>query len=293
MPESFPLSLGEALRWLRTELDGPLRDEAEPLLLGVLGLGRNVLFSRPESPLTGADAARLREAVDRLRGGEPLAYVLGRQGFWSFELEVGPAVLIPRPDTEVLVQGALQRLPLDRAATVADLGTGSGAVALALAAERPQDRVLAVDCSLEALAVARRNAARHGLERIEFIAGDWLAPVNMQFDLIASNPPYLAEDDPHLGRDGLDREPRGALVSGADGLDAIRRLAVEARGALVPGGWLLLEHGWEQGQAVREVLHAAGFSDVLTLPDLAGRERVSGGRTGWKSARPNRARQQP
>lgn len=273
-PESTFATLAEALRWLRGvhAADPGL---AEPLLLGVLDLQRNVLFSRPETVLSAEQIDRVQSASSRLRAGEPLAYVLGRQGFWEFDLEVSPEVLIPRPDTEVLVRAALARLPRDRALQVADLGTGSGAVAMALAAERPDARVLALDRSLPALRIARRNARRYGLA-LDWLCADWLSPLNMSFDLIASNPPYLAESDPHLQRDGLDREPRSALVSGEEGLEAIRRISAQARQALRPGGWLLFEHGWEQAQAVREVLVSAGYDEPFTEPDLAGRDRVSG-----------------
>jgi release factor glutamine methyltransferase len=281
MPEtpdqSLPWTLAAALRWLRGLLPADLREEAEALLLGTLELPRSDLFSRPEAALDAAQIARLGAAAQRLASGEPLAYVLGRQGFWTFDLEVGPEVLIPRPDTESLVREALQRVPSDATLRLADLGTGSGALALALAAERPGCRVLAVDRSLAALRVARRNARRYRLENLDWLAADWLQPLNMQFDLIAANPPYLAEDDPHLLRDGLDREPRLALVSGPDGLQAIRDIIDQARGRLRPGAWLLLEHGWEQGAAVRELLRRGGYAEVFSARDLAERERVSGG----------------
>lgn len=281
MPESHadaPFdTLAAALRWLRAS--HPAEAElAEPLLLGVLGLQRNILFSRPETVLSKAQVDQLLSASARVRAGEPLAYVLGRQPFWEFDLEVGPAVLIPRPDTETLVRAVLQRFPVGRPGLLADLGTGSGAVALALASERPEARVLAVDRSFAALQVAQGNARRLGLTNLDWLAADWLSALNTQFDLIASNPPYLAEDDPHLQRDGLDREPRLALVSGADGLDAIRCIIAQAAARLHLDGWLLLEHGWEQGPAVRELLRGAGYAEVFTERDLADRERVSGGR---------------
>lgn len=281
MPETDadpPQSLGSALRWLRGRLPEQVRDQAEALLLGVLRLQRSVLFSRPETPLPAEDRILLRDAADRLADGEPLAYVLGRQGFWSFELAVGPEVLIPRPDSEVLVRMALQRLPPQQPHWLADLGTGSGALALALASERPQSRVLAVERSLAALRTARDNARRLGLCNLDWLAADWLSALRQPFDLIVSNPPYLAEDDPHLGRDGLDREPRQALVAGSDGLSAIRRIVHDAVPLLRAGGWLLLEHGWQQGAAVRQMLGLSGYAEVFSERDLGGRERVSGGR---------------
>lgn len=275
MPQPSPLSLAGALASLRSALPADAAGEAERLLLGVLDLPRSLLFSHPERAIGEHDARRLWSARDRLLAGEPLAYVIGQQGFWDFDLEVSPAVLIPRPDTEVLVRAALARLPAGCPLRIADLGTGSGAVAMALAAERPQARVLALDRSLAALRTARRNAQRYALA-LDWLCADWLSALDASFDLIASNPPYLAEHDPHLQRDGLDREPRSALVSGSDGLDAIRCIVTQSRSRLREGGWLLLEHGFDQGAAVRELLRQGGYEGVFTEPDLAGRERVSG-----------------
>lgn len=193
--------------------------------------------------------ARFEALLARRQAGEPVAYLLGRQGFWSLELEVSPATLIPRPETELLVELALARLPAGQSLRVADLGTGSGAIALALARERPQAHVVATDASAEALTVARRNAARLGLGRVEFRDGDWLVPLAQErFDLIASNPPYIEQDDPHLAQGDLRFEPPAALASGADGLDAIRVIVRDAGRHLHPGGWLLLEHGWNQAR---------------------------------------------
>ncbi|GAP66110.1 (protein release factor)-glutamineN5-methyltransferase [Mizugakiibacter sediminis] len=215
----------------------------------------------------------------RRLAGEPVAYLVGRRGFWSLELEVTPATLIPRAETERLVELALARLPADAAARVADLGTGSGAIALAIARERPRARVVATDASAEALAVARRNAARLGLGNVVFAQGDWCAALGeaRDFDLIVSNPPYIAAGDPHLGEGDLRFEPAAALASGADGLDAIRRIVRDARAHLRPGGGLLFEHGYRQGAAVRALLAAAGYREVFSARDLEGRERVSGG----------------
>src|SRR5690606_4258090 len=212
--------------------------------------------------------------------GEPVAYLTGRRGFWTLDLAVTPDTLIPRPETELLVEQALQRLGSEAEARVADLGTGSGAIALAIAAERPLARVAAVDRSAGALAVARANALAHGLEgRVEFLAGDWFAPLQgRRFDLVVSNPPYIAEGDPHLARGDLRYEPAPALASGPDGLDAIRTIVAAAPRHLLPGGWLLLEHGFDQGAAVRGLLEARGFAEVATVPDLEGRDRVSLGR---------------
>jgi len=214
--------------------------------------------------------------VQRRRDGEPVAYITGHRGFWTLDLEVTPATLIPRPETELLVELALARMTPK--ANVADLGTGSGAIALAMARECPTASVVATDASIDALAVAERNATKHGIRNVRFAHGDWLAPLaGERFDLIVSNPPYIEADDPHLGQGDLRFEPASALASGADGLDDIRRIVAQARDHLAPGGWLLMEHGWNQGAAVRAVLSAAGYRDVLTVQDLEQRDRVSGG----------------
>lgn len=251
--------------------------EADLLLGHVLGRGAAWLFAHGDADVAEAEAARFDALLARRRAGEPVAYLLGRRGFWTLDLEVTPATLIPRPETERLVELALERLPPEGA--VADLGTGSGAIALAIASERPRARVVATDASADALAVAARNAAAHGLAQVEFRRGDWLTPLaGERFDLIASNPPYIAEGDPHLARGDLVHEPPAALASGVDGLDAIRRIIAGAPAHLRPGGWLLLEHGFDQGAAVRGLLAASGFRDVVTERDLEGRDRVSLGR---------------
>ena len=208
-----------------------------------------------------------------------MAYLTGAQGFWTLDLAVTPATLIPRPETELLVELALARIPRDAATRIADLGTGSGAIALAIAKERPRAAVVATDASGAALDVARANANRNGIANVEFRHGDWLAPLEGEmFDLVASNPPYIAVGDPHLDAGDLRFEPPAALSSGTDGLDAIRRIVGDTPTHLHGDGWLLLEHGWDQGDAVRELLSAAGFVDVATERDLEGRDRVSLGR---------------
>ena len=257
------------------------RAEAEILLAHALGRSRAWLFAWPQFDPDASQLAAFERMVDARRCGEPVAYLTGRRGFWSLELEVSPAVLIPRPETELLVELALARVPPDAACAIADLGTGSGAIALALAHERPCVRVLATDASADALEVARRNAQRLGIANVAFARGDWCAALgNERFDLIVSNPPYIASGDPHLEEGDLRREPRAALASGDDGLDAIRRIVRAAPAHLRAGAWLLLEHGSEQGAAVRELLRSVGSADVVTHGDLAGRERVSGGRIG-------------
>ncbi|WP_027484501.1 peptide chain release factor N(5)-glutamine methyltransferase [Rhodanobacter sp. OR87] len=254
------------------------RADAELLLLHVLQQSRSWLFTHADDVPDMDVQTTYAALVERRAAGEPVAYVTGRRGFWSLDLEVSPATLIPRPETELLVELALQRLPPDAACSVADLGTGSGAIALAIARERPRARVVATDASAAALAVARRNAQRHALGNVAFVHGDWLAPLAGQhFDLIASNPPYIEAADPHLAQGDLRFEPVSALASGDDGLDAIRCIVDGARAHLVPGGWLLFEHGWNQGDAVRALLAHAGYTGVFTAQDLESRDRVSGG----------------
>ncbi|WP_027080691.1 peptide chain release factor N(5)-glutamine methyltransferase [Luteimonas mephitis] len=253
--------------------------EAALLLAHVLDRSRSWLYAHGEAPVPERDLARFEQLVARRAAGEPVAYLLGTRGFWRFDLAVTPDTLIPRPETELLVELALARIPEQAAARVADLGTGSGAIALAVAGERPQAQVVAVDLSLEALDVARGNAATLGIGNVEFRSGDWLAPLSGErFDLIASNPPYIAEGDVHLAQGDLRFEPRGALASGTDGLDAIRTIVAAAPAHLHDGGWLLVEHGWEQGAAVRALFAGAGFVDVATERDLEQRDRVTLGR---------------
>ncbi len=222
----------------------------------------------------GARARYLR-LVDRRARGVPAAYILGRRGFWSLDLEVTPAVLVPRPETERLVEAALGLVRAASELQLADLGTGSGAIALALARERPRCHVIATDVSAAALALAASNARRLRLRNVEFRRGPWCAPLDRDRPaLIVANPPYVAHRDPHLQGDGVRFEPHGALVAGADGLDAIREIASTAPLYLPPSGRLLLEHGAGQGEAVRGLLAARGFRDVTLLRDHAGRERA-------------------
>jgi len=264
------------LRTARSRID-PV--DAQWLLAHVLGQSPAWLYAHANDAVEAAVAARFESLLERRHAGEPVAYLTGHRGFWTLDLQVTPDTLIPRAETELLVELALARLPSDRMLLVADLGTGSGAIALALARERPRARVLATDASPAALAVARDNAAALGITNIAFACGDWCAPLNdRRFDLIASNPPYISTDDPHLSRGDLRHEPPAALASGTDGLDAIRAIVAAAPLHLVAGGWLLLEHGLAQGAAVRALLQRGGFIEVRTDRDLEGRERVSSGR---------------
>lgn len=255
------------------------RLDALVLLLHAIGRApheRAWLIAHGDDALAPDAAARFDVLCARRLAGEPVAYLTGYREFHGLRLQVDARVLDPRPDTETLVDWALELLPPGASARVLDLGTGSGAIALALAQARPMARVIGVDASSDALAVARANARRLGLA-VELRLGDWLDPVaGERFGLIVGNPPYIAEGDPHLPT--LAHEPRQALVSGADGLDAIRRIVGAAPAHLEPGGWLLLEHGWDQAAAVRELLRDAGFAQVQSRRDLAGIERCTGGR---------------
>jgi release factor glutamine methyltransferase len=255
------------------------RVDAEALLLHLLGKPRSWLFAHADDVI-GMDVQTAYAAlVTRRLQGEPVAYITGRRGFWSLDLEVTPATLIPRPETELLVELALQRLPPAFDGIVVDLGTGSGAIALAIARERPRAHVIATDASIEALDVARRNAERHRIDNIGFRHGDWLAPLaGEKIDMILSNPPYIESGDPHLAQGDLRFEPISALASGDDGFDDIRRIVDEARSHLLPEGWLLFEHGWNQGVHARALLSGAGYRDVATACDIEKRERVSAGR---------------
>jgi release factor glutamine methyltransferase len=261
------LTVEEALR-----ASGIDAREARLLLAAATGFSEASVLAHPEKSLPEKEQTQFLAMSARRAAGEPIAYILGYKEFYGLELAVNPAVLIPRPETELLVDLALDRNP----ASVLDVGTGSGAIALAIKRHRPATRVVATDASAAALEVARRNAARYNLE-IEFRHGGWLEPVaGERFEAIISNPPYVVADDPHLPN--LTFEPRFAVVGGADGLDGFRVLAREAPAHLLPGGWLLVEHGAGQHDAVRALLEAAGLETAKSWPDLAGIPRVSGGK---------------
>lgn len=254
------------------------RLDAEVLLRHVAGLTRTALITRANDRLSPEHEEQLSGLIIRRAQGEPVAYLTGSREFWSIDLSVTPDVLIPRPETELLVEQALMRIPDNADWTIADLGTGSGAVALAIAKERPRCRVIATDASEAALAIARTNANRLAIENVEFRHGEWLDPFADQvLKMIVSNPPYIAEQDQHLSQGDVRFEPRGALVAGADGLVAIRTIAAGARQHLRRCGLLLLEHGYDQGPAVRAILAGQGYTTVDTFPDLHGLPRVSFG----------------
>ncbi len=271
-----PATVRELLEQAARAIAGESARADAALLLGeALGASRAWLVAHDDAEVGAGQRLRFEAMVARRRDGEPVALILGRQDFWSLSLDLGPSTLVPRPDTERLVELALARLPRAMAADVLDLGTGSGAIALAIRSERPDARVTATDASGAALAVARGNAVRLGLD-LRFLHGDWFAPVRGErFDLVLSNPPYLADDDPHLP--SLRHEPRDALVSGPFGLDAIKAICADAPACLRTRGWLLLEHGNTQAAQVRGLLHAAAFAAIETWQDIEGRDRVSGG----------------
>jgi release factor glutamine methyltransferase len=256
------------------------RIEVQCLLQQVLQVQRVYLLAHPERVLTKAEYAQYHELLQRRLSGEPVAYILGQREFFGLNLKVTSATLIPRPDTELLVELAVQRIPKQSSCKVLDLGTGSGAIALAIAHACPQAAVLACDASVSALAVAEENARALGIGNASFVRSDWFAAVSAQrFDLIVSNPPYIAAGDPHLAQGDVRFEPASALASGADGLDDIRQIVRQASSHLLPGGWLLLEHGYDQAARVCGLLLEAKFEAVFSACDLAGIERASGGRT--------------
>ena len=249
--------------------------EIRMLLAQVLGLTRVQMITQSERLLTAQEAQQLDTLCARRIAGEPIAYLLGEREFYGLALQVDPNVLIPRPETELLVELALQHLPPN--GHVLDMGTGSGAIAIAIAHTRPDADVSALDASLLALQVAQRNAARHGAH-IRFLHSDWFAALAAgRFDLIVSNPPYIVAGDRHLAEGDLRFEPIDALTDHADGLSALRTISARAPAHLSSGGWLLMEHGYDQAQPVRALLDAAGFGQVQSWRDLAGIERVSGG----------------
>lgn len=253
--------------------------DARLLLAWVVQKGQTFLYAHPEFLPSRAEIAEFTRLIERRVAGEPIAYLTGEREFWSLSLQVTPATLIPRHETELLVEQCLERIPADADWPIADLGTGSGAIALALASERPHCHISATDRKAEALQTAADNAQRLQLDNIDFLNGDWFAPLQQRrFALIASNPPYIADRDPHLQLGDVAHEPRSALASGSDGLDDIRRIIADAPAHLSPGGWLLLEHGYDQGNKILDLFRATGYDDVSDYRDLAGQPRVAAGR---------------
>jgi release factor glutamine methyltransferase len=268
--------LQEALRALP---QAEARLEAEILLAHVLDVSRTWLYAHAADGVASAQVERYRVLLAARTAGQPIAYLTGKREFWSLPLQVTPDTLIPRADTELLVEQALLHIPHCRVMDILDLGTGSGAIALALAFERPQARVVATDLSRAALAVAHNNSQQLGISNIRFCESSWFSAIEPQhFDVIVSNPPYIRANDHHLGEGDLRFEPISALASGMDGLDAIREIVADVAHHLHCGGWLLLEHGHDQGESIRGLLLAAGLEEVTTAHDLERRERITSGR---------------
>ncbi|QDG52570.1 peptide chain release factor N(5)-glutamine methyltransferase [Persicimonas caeni] len=280
-----PWTLLKILRWTthffetKDASDSP-RLDAELLLAHVLGFDRVKLYTHFDRPMGSDELASYRALIKRRVSGEPVAYLLGTKGFWDIELDVDKRALIPRPETEVLIEEALELVGKEDEATLVDVGTGTGAIALVMAKERPNLRVIATDVSEDALALARQNAEKLELdERVDFAHGDLLsgvAPEVLPVDIVVSNPPYVAEDErDEVMVDVKDYEPDGALFAGPDGLDVIRRLIPQAFDALASGGHFVCEHGWRQGDAMRELLEEAGFVDVHIRKDYSGHDRIA------------------
>jgi len=241
----------------------------------VLESTRSFLYANPELELPGKRSDHFKKLIKHRALGEPIAYLTGHSEFWSLPLKVSPAVLIPRPETEGLVEAALQRIPKKADWRIADLGTGSGAIALALASERGKCDILATDISRPAIKIARENASNLNLKQVRFYQGSWTQPLKGKFHLIVSNPPYIDANDSHLSQGDLRFEPREALTPGTDGLSAIREISGLAQPLLLDGGWLMFEHGFDQGSATRAILKDCKFTNIETLQDLAGHDRVT------------------
>lgn len=277
-------TLAWAVRQLAAYSDSP-RLDSEILLGHVIDRSRTQLLAHPELAVESADMQRFRHLVARRAQGEPIAYLTGGREFWSRRFRVNSATLIPRPETELLIELALERLPAGAPCCSADLGTGSGAIALTLALERPSCRVVATDISTAALDVARDNARALGAANVEFRHGDWCAALNGdRFDLIVSNPPYIGADDPHLREGDLRHEPRSALASGPRGLDAIEGIVAAAPAHLVRGGWLLLEHGYDQATVVAALLRRHGYDRIEHRGDIGGHDRAVAARHAGEAA---------
>lgn len=273
------MTLAQALRQVeRLTYSDSAKIDLELLLMEVLSCSRTYLYTWPERELTPDQAELFESLVRRRAAGEPVAHILQKRGFWTLELEVSPATLIPRPETELLVDVALEMLAEARGdVRILDLGTGTGAIALALAKELPRSHILATDLLPDVVALAERNRVKHGIHNCEVRQSDWWHTVAGSFDLIVSNPPYIEEGDPHLDGGDVRFEPRSALVADEAGLADLRRIISGAPAHLVASGWLLLEHGWLQAEAVRRLLEEAGFVGIFSRRDYSGHERVSGG----------------
>lgn len=276
MSKTIKQTLDRAIDQLsKAHLDSAKLD-AEILLAKLLNKDRSYLFAFNDKELTDEEIATYLNWIDARSDHKPVAHILGERDFWSFSLTINQHTLIPRPDTEILVEQALLKLAKKPDASVLDLGTGSGAIAAAIASEFPQAKVTATDASAEALCVAKQNAEQLGLD-IKLIQGEWFRPLQRceKFDLILSNPPYISEHDPHLKQGDLPYEPLTALVSGKDGLNDIRHIIHHAAEYLADNGWLMLEHGYDQGEVVKALLVEQGFEHTQIIQDLGGNDRVS------------------
>jgi release factor glutamine methyltransferase len=271
------MNISQTLVWLRQQLPPEeATQEAELMLCRATGLTRTQLRTYPEKEMSDAQQTQLSRWVERRLQGEPIAYILGDTEFYGLKLSVTPDTLIPRQDTELLVDAALELIPERAPWTVLDMGTGSGAIAIAIAHHRPIAQVTALDASKTALAVAQDNACGLRLPSVRFMHSDWFSNLShRRFDLIVSNPPYIAQNDPHLQQTSLPYEPMSALTSGVDGLDDIRHLIAQAPKHLNSDGWLLLEHGYNQGVAVRQLMQSAGFNAIATHRDYGNNDRIT------------------
>ena len=276
MPDNIEQILRQAEQSLAAVSDSA-RLDAEVLLATVLDKNRSYFIAFPEQVLTDIQQAEFQHLLAKRQNGQPIAHITGQREFWSLELNVNEHTLIPRPDTEVLIEFVLQQFP-QQSLNVADLGTGSGAIAIALASEKPDWHIVATDQSEQALETAQINANKHHCQHIDFLQGSWFDPLGSQhFDLIISNPPYIPEQDPHLQQSDVRFEPMTALASGSDGLDDIRHLIKQAPKHLSNNGWLALEHGYDQKQAIYQLLSQAGCERIVQIDDYASNPRVSAG----------------
>jgi release factor glutamine methyltransferase len=276
LPVSIEDAIAETTDRLR-EVSESARLDAELLIARAIDMPRSYLFAHPEDVLDEAAAERLERTIERRLAGEPIAYISGIKEFWSLELMVSPATLVPRPETELLVDLALREIPRKGEWKILDLGTGSGAIALAIASERPLCQITAVDVSADALAVAAQNARNLNIPNVEFLEGNWVEPVmDRRFDMVVSNPPYVREGDPSL--DSLGSEPESALVPGPGGLEAIETIARECAAIIEPEGHVLIEHGSDQKDGVAELLSSYGWTSIRCYDDFAGLPRVTGAR---------------
>ncbi len=270
------ITIAGGLRQLCRTID---QIDAQMLLQFVLKVNKAFILTHPEYVLTSAQTVAFNDLVARRKTGEPVAYLIGEREFYDLTFKVTPAVLIPRPETELLVELALTRIDADGCKHILDLGTGCGSVAITIAKHRPQSDVVAVDLSIDAVSVARINAHNHALQNLSIITGNWFDKfADKKFDLIVSNPPYVAVGDPHLLQGDLRFEPQIALTAGDNGLACLHDIVVTAPKYLNADGWLLLEHGYDQSDACQQLLAEAGFRHIFSHPDLAGMMRVSGGK---------------